>query len=118
MLHFTALKGVITLYFASAASCLWGLQQFRSIGSSLVTVFDWLNGGVDLTIFNGTHNPEIGLAMLLVYWFTMSMVLLNCLIAILADACSRVRSVAIEPVLRFCQHPVSCYQNALQDNCC
>lgn len=26
--------------------------------------------------------------MLLVSWFTMSMVLLNCLIAILADACS------------------------------
>ncbi len=67
------------------------LQQFRTIGSSLVTVFNWLMGGVDLTIFNGTHNPEIGLALLLVYWFTMSMVLLNCLIAILADACSRVR---------------------------
>ncbi|CAL8463844.1 g3378 [Coccomyxa elongata] len=65
-------------------------EQFRTIGSSLVTVFNWLMGGVDLTIFNGTHNPEIGLAMLLVYWFTMSMVLLNCLIAILADACSRV----------------------------
>ena len=67
------------------------LQAFRDIGSSLVTVFNWLMGGVDLTIFAGTHNPQIGLAMLLVYWFTMSMVLLNCLIAILADACSRVR---------------------------
>ncbi len=75
---------------------MWGVQQFRSIGSSLVTVFDWLNGSVDLKIFNDTHNPEIGLALLLVYWFTMSMVLLNCLIAILADACSRVMSIPIK----------------------
>jgi hypothetical protein len=68
------------------------LQEFRTIGSSMVTVFNWLMGGVDLTVFSGTHNPQIGLVLLLLYWFTMSMVLLNCLIAIMADACSRVRS--------------------------
>lgn len=70
------------------------MQEFRTVGSSLVTVFNWLMGGVDLKIFNGTHNPEIGLVLLLLYWFAMSMVLLNCLIAIMADACSRVRATS------------------------
>lgn len=52
-------------------------QEFRDVGSSLVTVFNWLNGGVDLKIFSGSHNPTIGVLLLLLYWFTMSMVLLN-----------------------------------------
>ena len=90
---FRLLDRIYNLNFTCAA-----LQAFRDIGSSLVTVFDWLMGGVDLTVFAGTHNPEIGLALLLVYWFTMSMVLLNCLIAILADACSRVSQAPVQPV--------------------
>ena len=39
------------------------MQEFRIVGSSLVTVFNWLMGGVDLKIFNGTHNPETGLVL-------------------------------------------------------
>ena len=44
-----------------------GLAGVRDIGLSMVTKFNWLMGVVDLIIFAGTHNPQIGLAMLLVY---------------------------------------------------
>ena len=43
-------------------------QQFRSIGSSFTTCFDWLMGGVDFTIFQDTHNPQVGVILLLLYW--------------------------------------------------
>ena len=56
-----------------------------------MTTFMWLTGGMDIHFFLGTRNPRIGLALLLLYWFVMSMVLLNCLVAIMADACNRVR---------------------------
>ena len=45
-----------------------GLQQFRTIGSSFTTCFDWLMGGVDFTIFQDTHNPQVGVVLLLLYW--------------------------------------------------
>ncbi len=41
------------------------MQQFRSIGSSFTTCFDWLMGGVDFTIFQDTHNPQVGVILLL-----------------------------------------------------
>ena len=44
-------------------------QQFRSIGSSFTTCFDWLMGGVDFTIFQDTHNPQVGVILLLLYWW-------------------------------------------------
>ncbi len=44
------------------------LQQFRTIGSSFTTCFDWLMGGVDFTIFQDTHNPQVGVVLLLLYW--------------------------------------------------
>lgn len=47
-------------------------------------------GGTDLDLFYNSHNPIIGIILLLLFVFTMSMVLLNCLIAIMSDACSRV----------------------------
>ena len=43
-------------------------QQFRSIGASFTTCFDWLMGGVDFTIFQDTHNPQVGVILLLLYW--------------------------------------------------
>ena len=61
------------------------------MGASVMTTFMWLTGGMDIHFFLGTRNPRIGLALLLLYWFVMSMVLLNCLVAIMADACNRVR---------------------------
>ncbi len=47
---------------------MWSVQQFRTIGSSFTTCFDWLMGGVDFTIFQGTHNPQVGIILLLLYW--------------------------------------------------
>lgn len=44
------------------------VQQFRTIGSSFTTCFDWLMGGVDFTIFKDTHNPQVGVVLLLLYW--------------------------------------------------
>ena len=43
-------------------------QQFRTVGASFTTCFDWLMGGVDFTIFQGTHNPQVGIILLLLYW--------------------------------------------------
>ena len=50
-------------------------------------------GGPDLKMFYGSHNAGVCIALLLLYVFAMSLVLLNCLIGIMADACSRVRSL-------------------------
>lgn len=57
------------------AAVLWQLtscvcaQQFRTIGASFTTTFDWLMGGVDFTIFKDTHNPQVGVVLLLLYWW-------------------------------------------------
>ena len=55
-----------------------------------MTLFSIMLGGTDLDLFYNSHNPIIGIILLLLFVFTMSMVLLNCLIAIMSDACSRV----------------------------
>ena len=47
-------------------------------------------GGPDLKIYYGSHNAGVCIALLLVYVFAMSLVLLNCLIGIMANACTRV----------------------------
>lgn len=44
------------------------VQQFRTVGASFTTCFDWLMGGVDFTIFQDTHNPQVGIILLLLYW--------------------------------------------------
>ena len=49
-------------------------QEFASIGAVFSAAFAWLIGGVDLGMFRGTHNPTLGLCLLLLYWFAMSMV--------------------------------------------
>lgn len=69
---------------------LSALQQFSNILHAFVTLFSIMLGGTDLDLFYNSHNPIIGIILLLLFVFTMSMVLLNCLIAIMSDACSRV----------------------------
>lgn len=66
------------------------MQQFSNILHAFVTLFSIMLGGTDLDLFYNSHNPIIGVLLLLLFVFTMSMVLLNCLIAIMSDACSRV----------------------------
>ncbi|KAL3141754.1 hypothetical protein ABBQ32_004434 [Trebouxia sp. C0010 RCD-2024] len=65
-------------------------EQFNNILHAFVTLFSIMLGGTDLDLFYNSHNPIIGIVLLLLFVFTMSMVLLNCLIAIMSDACSRV----------------------------
>ena len=43
-------------------------QQFRTVAASFTTCFDWLMGGVDFTIFQDTHNRQVGIILLLLYW--------------------------------------------------
>lgn len=69
---------------------LFVMQQFSNILHAFVTLFSIMLGGTDLDLFYNSHNPIIGVLLLLLFVFTMSMVLLNCLIAIMSDACSRV----------------------------
>ena len=66
------------------------LQDFDTIWHSLLTMVGVMLGGPDLKTFYGSHNAGVCIALLLVYVFAMSLVLLNCLIGIMANACSRV----------------------------
>ena len=50
-------------------------------------------GGADVKLFYASKNAGICIGLLLVYVFAMSLVLLNCLIGIMADACSKVRNI-------------------------
>ena len=74
------------------------LQQFNNILHAFVTLFSIMLGGTDLDLFYNSHNPIIGIILLLLFVFTMSMVLLNCLIAIMSDACSRASLLLLDIV--------------------
>ena len=65
-------------------------QDFDTIWHSLLTMVGVMLGGPDLKIYYGSHNAGVCIALLLVYVFAMSLVLLNCLIGIMANACTRV----------------------------
>jgi len=64
-------------------------QEFSTIWRSLSTMFSTMMGGFELGLYTNSHNPIVATTLLLVFVFTMSMVLLNCLIAIMCDAATR-----------------------------
>ena len=66
------------------------MQDFDRIWHSVLTLVGVRLGGPDVKLFYGSHNAGVCIALLLLYVFAMSLVLLNCLIGIMADACSRV----------------------------
>ena len=65
-------------------------QDFDTIWHSLLTMVGVMLGGPDLKIYYGSHNAGVCIALLFIYVFAMSLVLLNCLIGIMANACTRV----------------------------
>lgn len=70
---------------------MWLMQDFDTISHSVLTMVGVMLGGPDLKLFYKSQNANICIFLLLVYVFIMSLVLLNCLIGIMADACSRVK---------------------------
>ncbi|KAK9804624.1 hypothetical protein WJX73_000016 [Symbiochloris irregularis] len=86
---------LLTVYgFAAAFYTLFrydqGTDDFDTIWHSVLTMVGVMLGGADIKLFYGSHNAGVCIALLLVFIFAMSLVLLNCLIGIMADACSRV----------------------------
>jgi hypothetical protein len=65
-------------------------KEFRGVLSSVVTMFGIMLSGYDIDLFSGSHNPAVAITLLIAYVFIMSMVLLNCLIALMSDACAKV----------------------------
>lgn len=49
-----------------------------------------LLGGVDFKLIHQSHNPNVATVLLVAYVFSMCIVLLNCLIAIMSDSANKV----------------------------
>jgi hypothetical protein len=55
------------------------LQQFSDVGHSMLTMFTYALGGVDLDIMLGSSNPEACIVLSLLYQFAMGTVLMSLL---------------------------------------
>jgi ABC-type uncharacterized transport system YnjBCD permease subunit len=55
------------------------LQQFSDVGHSMLTMFTYALGGVDLDIMLGSSNPEASIVLSLLYQFAMGTVLMSLL---------------------------------------
>ena len=55
------------------------LQQFSDVGHSMLTMFSYALGGVDLDIMLGSSNPEASIFLSLIYQFAMGTVLMSLL---------------------------------------
>lgn len=66
---------------ACPATCLavLYLQQFSDVGHSMLTMFTYALGGVDLDIMLGSSNPEAAIFLSLLYQFAMGTVLMSLL---------------------------------------
>jgi hypothetical protein len=58
---------------------LYWLQQFSDVGHSMLTMFTYALGGVDLDIMLGSSNPEASIVLSLLYQFAMGTVLMSLL---------------------------------------
>jgi hypothetical protein len=56
-----------------------GFEQFASVGRSLLTVFGFALGGVDLDIMSHAHNPRAALCLGLLLQFSVSILLMSLL---------------------------------------
>ena len=68
----------------------WFLQEFRTIGAAVLTTVTMLLGGVDFKLIHQSHNPNVAIVLLVAYVFSMCIVLLNCLIAIMSESANKV----------------------------
>lgn len=61
-------------------------EQFSDVGHSMLTMFTYALGGVDLDIMLGSSNPEASIVLSLLYQFAMGTVLMSLLTGVMATA--------------------------------
>jgi len=66
-----------------------GFEQFSSAGRSLLTVFGFALGGVDLDVMTQSHNPRAALCLGLMLQFSVSILLMNLLTGMMCASFSR-----------------------------
>lgn len=59
------------------------------LGAQLLSLFALTHCQLQDVFFN-SHNPVVGIILLMFFIFSMAMVLLNCLIAIMTDSATKV----------------------------
>jgi hypothetical protein len=59
--------------------CCCFVQQFSDVGHSMLTMFTYALGGVELDIMLGSSNPEASIFLSLLYQFAMGTVLMSLL---------------------------------------
>jgi hypothetical protein len=59
--------------------CCYAVQQFSDVGHSMLTMFTYALGGVELDIMLGSSNPEASIFLSLLYQFAMGTVLMSLL---------------------------------------
>ncbi|KAK9858035.1 hypothetical protein WJX84_009559 [Apatococcus fuscideae] len=64
-------------------------EEFRTIGAAVLTTVTMLLGGVDFKLIHQSHNPNVATVLLVAYVFSMCIVLLNCLIAIMSESANK-----------------------------
>ena len=69
----------------------WGMQEYRSVGRSLFTVFVAAIATFEPETYINTHNPAITAGLFIVFQFVMGFILLNLLIALMTNAHEKVR---------------------------
>lgn len=61
-------------------------EQFSDVGHSMLTMFTYALGGVDLDIMLGSSNPEAAIVLSLLYQFAMGTVLMSLLTGVMAQS--------------------------------
>eukprot|EP00878_Enallax_costatus_P003598 GHUV01003812.1.p1 GENE.GHUV01003812.1~~GHUV01003812.1.p1 ORF type:complete len:573 (+),score=199.32 GHUV01003812.1:368-2086(+) len=73
-------------------------EQFSDVGHSMLTMFTFALGGVDLDVMLGSSNPEASIVLSLLYQFAMGTVLMSLLTGIMAQ--SMLKATAHEDLKR------------------